>query len=158
MAKLGRPYKFTPKEFELAWKQYFHWVDNNPWYKNKAVTTGKEAGTIIKIPANRPYTEIGFCAFQGLGEKYVSKLAARLEGKEDEISVELRHILSWARARCYCQKFEGAVVGAFNVSIIARELGLMDKKENNHTTSNTKTHRLSINEAKQKLAELMSEM
>lgn len=129
----GRPFKFTPAQFEVAWQQYFQWVDDNPWYKSEAVKSGELAGTLIKIPVSRPYSEIGFCAFHNLGEKYLRELAKGLEDKTDPDHEQLSAVLTQARARCYAQKFEGAAVGAFNANIIARDLGLVDKKETDHT-------------------------
>lgn len=135
MAKLGRPYKFTPEQFELAWQQYFQWVDDNPWYKAEAVKGGDAVGMIIKVPVGRPYTEIGFCVFHDLGEKYITELAKTLEGKTSDEEIELSNILTRARAKCYTQKFEGAVVGAFNANIIARDLGLAEKSEHDHKST-----------------------
>lgn len=127
--KPGRPYKYTPKEFDLAWQQYFQWCDENPWYKNEAIKSGENAGQIIAVPTARPYSEVGFCAFHNLGEKYITELSHTLEGKKDPISKELSNILTQARAKCRAQKFEGAAVGAFNANIIARDLGMVDKKD-----------------------------
>lgn len=129
----GRPFKFTGEQFELAWQQYFQWVDDNPWYKSEAVKSGELAGTLIKVPVSRPYSEIGFCAFHNLGEKYLRELAKSLEDKTEPDHIKLSAVLTQARARCYAQKFEGAAVGAFNANIIARDLGLVDKKETDHT-------------------------
>jgi len=155
--KRGRPYKFTPAQFEIAWQQYFEWVDNNPWYKSEAIKSGDMAGTIIKVPTSRPYTELGFCVFHDLGEKYLRELSGYLEGKEDKVSLELTAILTRARAKCYNQKFEGAAVGAFNANIIARDLGLVDKKEMDHTTKGESLNKkLAMDEAKQRLEELMN--
>jgi len=131
--KAGRPFKFTPEQFELAWQQYFQWVDDNPWMKNEAVKSGELAGTIIQIPTARPYSEIGFCAFHNLGEKYLRELSKRLEDKTEPKHKQLTAVLTQARARCYAQKFEGAAVGAFNANIIARDLGLAEKQETKHT-------------------------
>lgn len=127
--KNGRPYKFTPEKFELAWQQYFEWVDSNPWFKNEVIKGGIMAGKIVQVPTQRPYTEMGFCVFHDLGHKYLSQLAQTLEDKEDKESEQLSNILARARAKCQAQKFEGAVVGAFNANIIARDLGLTDKTE-----------------------------
>lgn len=135
MAKVGRPYKFTPEQFEIAWQQYFQWVDDNPWMRSEAVKSGDAVGMIIKVPIGRPYTEIGFCVFHDLGEKYLTELGKTLEGKESKEEIELSNILTRARAKCYSQKFEGATVGVFNANIIARELGLMEKSEHNHLSS-----------------------
>lgn len=125
----GRPYKFKPEEFEKAWEEYFAWCDANPWYKKEAIKSGELAGKLVDIPIDRPYTEIGFCSFHGLGEKYLAQLADTLKGKEDEVSIQLSNILTRARAKCYAQKFEGAAVGIYNANIIARALGLTDKSE-----------------------------
>ncbi|RQO79159.1 hypothetical protein DBR40_05420 [Pedobacter sp. KBW01] len=132
--KLGAPYKFTPEQFELAWQQYFQWVDDNPWFKSEAIKSGEMAGQIIQIPTARPYSEVGFCAFHNLGEKYITELANTLEGKEKkkDFEVQLSNILTQARARCRAQKFEGAAVGAFNANIIARDLGMVDNKKIEH--------------------------
>jgi hypothetical protein len=129
----GRPYKYTADQFDLAWQQYFQWVDDNPWYKSEAIKSGEAAGQIIRIPTSRPYSEIGFCAFHNLGEKYLQQLAKSLADKTEEQHEQLSSILTQARAKCYAQKFEGAAVGAFNANIIARDLGLVDKKETDHT-------------------------
>jgi hypothetical protein len=139
---MGAPFKFTATEFDLAWQQYFQWVDDNPWYKAEAIKSGEMAGTIIRVPTSRPYSEIGFISFHNLGEKYLQQLAKNLEEKSLEgVSTEeheqLSSVLTQARARCYAQKFEGAAVGAFNANIIARDLGLADKKEiDNQVTVN----------------------
>jgi hypothetical protein len=131
----GRPRTFTVEEFSQAWDDYFNWVDNNPWYKNEAIKAGENAGMIIKIPTARPYSEIGFCAYNDLGEHYINQLAKSLEGREDEESQQFSYILTRARAKCKSQKFEGAAVGAFNANIIARDLGLADKNQVDHTTN-----------------------
>jgi hypothetical protein len=125
----GRPFKYTPDQFDIAWQQYFQWCDDNPWYKNEAIKSGDFAGTIVKVPTARPYTEIGFCAFHNHGEHFLNQLSKYLDGKEDKSSKQLAYILTQARAKCRAQKFEGAAVGAFNANIIARDLGLVDKKD-----------------------------
>ncbi|MEJ2905060.1 terminase small subunit [Pedobacter panaciterrae] len=135
----GRPFKFNSEEFDLAWQQYFQYVDDNPWMKNEAVKSGEMAGRIIQIPTARPYSEVGFCAFHNLGEKYISELAdtlsKHLKDKECKNLNEvegLSNVLTQARARCRAQKFEGAAVGAFNANIIARDLGMVDNKKIEH--------------------------
>lgn len=134
----GAPYAFTPDEFEKAWNDYFIYVDSNPWIKKDAIRSGDNAGKIIDIPTQRPYSEVGFCAFHNLGEHYINQLGHTLENKGDnknENEKRLSYILTQARAKCRNQKFEGAAVGAFNANIIARDLGLVDKTE---TESHTK--------------------
>lgn len=125
----GRPFKFTPEEFQAAWDEYFQWCDDNPWIKNEAVKSGDSVGMIIQVPTARPYSEIGFCAYHGLGEKYITELDHTLEGRSSDTEKELSNILTRARAKCRAQKFEGATVGAFNANIIARDLGMVDKRD-----------------------------
>ncbi|WP_285011270.1 terminase small subunit [Pedobacter faecalis] len=136
---VGRPFKFSPTEFDLAWQQYFQYVDDNPWMKNEVMKSGELAGQIIQVPTARPYSEVGFCAFHNLGEKYITELSHTLlkhvkdkESKLHDEATELSNILTQARARCRAQKFEGAAVGAFNANIIARDLGMADNQNVKH--------------------------
>lgn len=155
--RVGRPYKFTPAQFEKAWKDYFDHCDNNPWYKNEAIKSGEFAGQLVKIPTARPYSEIGFCAFHDLGEKYLCQLSETLEGKESKEEKELSYILTRARAKCYNQKFEGASVGAFNANIIARVLGLSDKKDIT-TNGESLNKKMTQEEAKEYLKQLNNDV
>lgn len=120
---------FTPKTFEQAWIKYFKWCDDNPWVKNDLIKSGEFAGQVIPIPSVRPYSELGFCAYHNLGEHYLTELAQTLAAQTDEDSRRMLYILTQARAKCRSQKFEGAAVGAFNATLIARDLGLADKQQ-----------------------------
>jgi hypothetical protein len=109
---------------EEAYK-YFDWVDTHPWYKNESIKSGDNAGTTFEVATQRPYTLSGLCVFLGVGQHYFEQF----EGKRlKDFSGVLTHIRDIIRT----QKFEGAAVGAFNPIIIARDLGLVDKKD--HTT------------------------
>lgn len=127
--KKGRPFTYTPEEFEKAWEDYFKWCDENPWMKNEAVKSGELAGKIIQIPTARPYSEIGFCAYHNHGERFLNQLEKAISDEDTEEKKALSSVLTRARAKCRSQKFEGATVGAFNANIIARDLGLTDKKD-----------------------------
>lgn len=143
---MGRPYKFTPEQFQRAWEEYFDHCDNNPWIKNEAIKSGEMAGTLVQIPTARPYSEIGFCAYHNLNIKYLAELAETLRNKEEKTDDEeaLSYILARARAKCYNQKFEGAAVGAFNANIIARVLGLTDKTEIDHLSGGKPMQTISL--------------
>lgn len=139
----GRPFKFTPQEFDLAWQQYFQYIDETPWIKHEAIKSGEMAGQLIAIPTVQPYTEIGFCAFHNLGDRYIFELNETIakhladpESDQKEVCEQLSTILTQARARCKAQKFAGAAVGAFNANIIARDLGMIDKTSNDNTNFN----------------------
>ncbi|MGH2622076.1 MAG: terminase small subunit, partial [Sphingobacterium sp.] len=102
-------------------------------FKSDAIRGGERAGEIIYIPVTRPYTEVGFCAFHNLGEKYLSELSNTLAKHEDSEAKQLSNILTRARAKCYEQKYSGAAAGVYNANIIARTLGLVDKTESKVT-------------------------
>lgn len=125
---------------EVLWKvalEYFNYCDKNPWYRNEAIKSGENAGKIIPIPTQRPYTIEGFCIYAGVGKNYLEQfeksltvMAGNIKAaeKQDNYSGIITRIKEIIRT----QKFEGATVGAFNANIIARDLGLVDKKD--HTT------------------------
>lgn len=109
---------------------YFQWCDQNPWYKNEQLKTpfkkkNKETGedefiTIAKIPTARPYSISGLCVHLGIDFTTWKEYCKR-EG--------FTHICTRAEEIIETQQLEGAAVGAFNASIIARKLGLADKQE-----------------------------
>lgn len=149
---MARPRKFTPKQFQKAWDDYFKWCDEHPWFRYEAIKSGDNAGKIIKIPTARPYTEISWCAFHNLGKHYLTQmsesLAAIEEDEEKELTAEeeqLSVILSRARARIWAQKFEGASVGAFKENIIAREMGLWDRMKNDLSTGEKPLEEINVN-------------
>lgn len=122
-SKHGRDKLFASPE--LLWEaacEYFEWCDKNPWLKHDVVKGGDQAGKALQIPTARPYTITGLCIYLGANKTFWEDF--RKAGHEDFSSI-ITHI----EETIYTHKFEGAAVGAFNASIIARDLGLSDKKE-----------------------------
>lgn len=120
LADWGKPKAYQPDEIWEKACEYFQWSEANPWHKNEAVKGGDNAGMIIQIPTARPLTLHGLCIFSG-----ISTQTFRNYEKQEayfEVTTRIREII-------YNQKFEGAAVGAFNANIIARDLGLAEKKE-----------------------------
>lgn len=119
-----KPKKFkTPEDMWSKACDYFEWCKENPWVKKDFIKSGEFAGTIVEIETERPYTLEGFCIFANIS----LQTFYNYESKEDyktyfEIATHIRNVIR-------NQKFEGAAVGAFNHNIIARDLGLSDKKE-----------------------------
>lgn len=116
----GRPKKHTP---DSVWKlavEYFDWCEKNPWKEEKPFGTG----FVAIVNKSRPYTEIGFRLFAGISNGTWENYSSGKEGYEDflEVTTRIKEIV-------YTQKFEGAATGFFNPNIIARDLGLSDKKE-----------------------------
>lgn len=97
--------------------EYFKWCIDNPLYKAERGA----ANEIIKVPLTRPFTMHGLCNYLDCGVHYFKQFTA----PNDDFSAVIRRI----NETVYMQKFEGAAVGYFNANIIARDLGLADKKE-----------------------------
>lgn len=116
----GTDKKFTVDELWMAACEYFEECDNNPWTKKTWV--GK-ASKEEEIPIQRPYTIKGLCLFLDIDEDTFSNYENKT-GYEDYFGIARR-----IRMIIYTCKFEGAIVGAFNSNIIARDLGLADKRE-----------------------------
>lgn len=119
-SKHGRDKLFaTP---ELMWEaacEYFEWIDENPLYEVDYV--GKDANMVEK-PHIRPYTLQGLCLYLDCSTGYFREF--KKDCSKDFISVITR-----IEETIYRQKFEGASCGFYNANIIARDLGLTDKKD-----------------------------
>jgi len=149
-AKHGRDKLFaTP---ELLWQaacEYFQYQDDNPYEKNEMIKSGDFAKDIVGVPTIRPYTLQGLCLYLDCNTKYFNEFEVRLNekkehGKEQQIDKDFADIITRIKETIYIQKFEGAMVGAFNPVIVARDLGLTDKI-NVEQTGAKETINLTIN-------------
>lgn len=116
----GRPKKYTPDQLWETATEYFIWCHEHPWIKNEAIKGGDMAGQIVRIPTSRPFTLHGLCIFAGIITETFGEYSKQQEFSE--VTTRIREII-------YNEKYEGAAVGAYNANIIARDLGLADKKE-----------------------------
>ncbi len=110
--------------------EYFEWCDSNPFMKTEAKVTsnGGDGGSsveLIEIPVKRPYTMGGLCLYLGCNEAYFRNFKHQDTGKLEDFS----QVIDQIQKTVYDQKFTGAASGFFNANIIARDLGLADKKE-----------------------------
>ncbi len=119
-SKHGRDKLFaTP---ELMWEaacEYFEWIDQNPLIELDYV--GKDA-TAVEKPHVRPYTLQGLCMYLDCSTGYFREF--KKDCSDDFVSIITR-----IEEVIYRQKFEGAACGFYNSNIIARDLGLTDKKD-----------------------------
>ena len=125
-SKHGRDLIFSTPE--LLWEaavEYFEATDARKWKKKDWV--GKDA-IEVERETETPYTISGLCLYLDVSREWWNKF--KNENREDFLQV-----LTRIENIIYTQKFEGASVGAFNPSIIARDLGL---KEQTDITSNGK--------------------
>lgn len=129
-AKHGRNKIFnSPKQLWDAACEYFQWVEDNPLMESKLVSF-QGVSTIEELPLMRAMTNEGLCRFLHVNTDYLNQFesALNIESKQGkDFSGIIREIKEVIRD----QKFVGASAGLLNPNIIARDLGLTDKKEVN---------------------------
>lgn len=122
-AKHGRDKIFSSPE--MLWDaciEYFEATDKRKWNKIEYKSNGKGLRK-VSIPTDTPYTITGLCIYLGVGTSTWHDYKNKTEYKD------FSEVISQVEDIMFTQKFEGATVGAFNASIIARDLSLVDKSE-----------------------------
>jgi hypothetical protein len=103
--------------------EYFQWVEDNPLFENK-VTQYQGVPVDMPVAKMRAMTLDGLCLFLDISIQTWHDY----KGRKDFIDVTSR-IDSVIRS----QKFSGAAADLLNANIIARDLGLSDKQEIDHS-------------------------
>ena len=118
----GKDKKYkTPNQLWQGCIRYFEWVEDNPLMATETVKFQGEA-TLIEVPKMRAMTLAGLC----LHLKIDPKTWASYRTDDDYLPITTRvEEIIWE------QKFSGAAAELLNPNIIARELGLAEKKEVN---------------------------
>lgn len=126
-SKHGRDKLFaTP---DLLWEaacEYFEWCEKNPF--EEIDYRGKDAKKVI-LPKMRPFTIHGLCSYLDCNTNYFKDFDKATREKTDDVSKGFSSVLTRIKETIYNQKFSGAAAGFLNHSIIARDLGLADKKQ-----------------------------
>lgn len=125
-SKHGRDKIFkTPKSMLDAAFEYFKWVEDNPL--TKAIVY---QGAVSSEPEElmRAMTIKGLCIYWGVNTRYLNDFIANLNLDNDE-DKDFSDVIDTIKEIIETQKFEGASAGLLNPNIIARDLGLSDKKE-----------------------------
>lgn len=110
----------TPDQLEDACIQYFEWNEANPLYKDQLVTFQGSA-THEPVAQMRAMSLHGLCMFIGIARSTWD------EWKKSR--ADFSEVIAKVEDAVFRQKFEGASADLLNASIIARDLGLADKKE-----------------------------
>ncbi len=119
-AKHGRDKIFSSKSvLKESCEEYFQWCDDNPLYAAELVKFQGKA-TLQEVPKMRAMTVSGLCIFLNITTDTWYRYA-----KDKDFS----DIVHEAEQIIRTQKFEGASAELLNANIIARDLGLADKKE-----------------------------
>lgn len=120
-----KPAFSTPEDLLAAARAYFEWVDQSPLYEAKAFSFEGKVN-VEKLPKMRAMTIGGLCL--SIGVSYESWRGWKTKG-HDEYRPDLAEVIAYIEAVIYEQKFTGAAAELLNPVIIARDLGLADKKE-----------------------------
>lgn len=120
-----KPIFASPEQLESACEEYFQWVEDNPLWEDK-VTSFQGVNTHEPIAKMRAMTLDGLYLFLDIHHDTWAEYRKRDGFTEITTRVE-RAIRS--------QKFAGAAADLLNPNIIARDLGLVDKQETEHTGS-----------------------
>ena len=127
-------------------KRLFEYIDNNPSVSHEITTTNKGSQTTKEIYKKNPYTIDGLCVFLKLTTlKHYRKRS------------EFLPVFNYIDKVIYNQKFSGATRGDFSATIIARDLGLVDKTDNKNENTNTNTE-MTPEERDRRIKELEKKM
>lgn len=108
-----------PETLRAACLEYFAWCEDNPLWETKvAFYQGVPSET--QVPKLRAMTLDGLCNFLDIGTSTWHDYSTR-----DDFSEVVAQVESCIRQ----QKFAGAAADLLNANIIARDLGLADKRE-----------------------------
>lgn len=115
---------------ELLWDaacEYFQWCEDNPLKESKICSFQGE-NKIEEVPLMRAMTIAGLCFRLNANIDYLTAFESKLDLDTKE-GKDFSRVIGDIRTVIYRQKFEGASAGLLNANIIARDLGLADKKE-----------------------------
>lgn len=122
-SKHGRDKIFkTPEDLWEACVEYFDWCESNPLIETQAFAY-QGIVTDHSLPKMRAMTLTGLRLFLDVAAE--TWLSYKSNKDYTEVIIKAEEVI-------YNQKFSGAAAGLLNSNIIARDLGLADKKE--HTS------------------------
>jgi len=139
---------------DLMWEaacEYFQWVEDNPL--NEAIVYQGELSEKEK-PLMRAMTIGGMCIQWDTNEEYLSHFENGLDFDKPE-SKDFLRVIKKIKQVIATQKFEGASAGLLNPNIIARDLGLADKKELSSPDRSMTPKTIDAKDVKSALSDLM---
>ena len=129
--KHGRDRLFS--DAALLWDEackYFDWCDRHPWGKTELVKYQGYASE-AEVPLGRPYSMDGLTVYLGISGSYFrtakGELREKIEkGKATTAETDLLDMIERIEQTIRTQQIEGAAVGVFSASLVARINGLSD--------------------------------
>lgn len=130
-SKHGRDKIFETAELLLqeAYK-YFQWCVDNPLIAIEYY--GKDAQK-CEVPKMRAFTIQGLCNFLRVNTEYLHHFLKHQQTLDTKEAKDFCHTITHIKEIIYRQKFEGAAAGFLNANLIARELGISEKSEHEHS-------------------------
>lgn len=120
----GRKPKYaTPATLWKSCTEYFKWAEDNPLWETRVFAYQGEIVS-TEVPKMRAMTITGMCTF--LDITFQTWTTYRTKKDFSEIATRAEAIIR-------DQKFAGAAADLLNANIIARDLGLSEKTENEHS-------------------------
>jgi hypothetical protein len=116
-----KPIFASPDELWDACVEYFEWVEANPLWEDNIISF-RGAATHVPVAKLRPMTLEGLYIFLDISHACWQNWREHTD--EDFVAVVTR-----VEQIIRTQKFSGAVADLMNPNIIARDLGLADRKE-----------------------------
>lgn len=145
--KDGSESSYTPQRLLKQAYKYFDWCKKNPLQRREILKSGSQAGTVVMVDVERPYTLIGLCNYLGISEKTFRQY------EEEEVYVS---IASHIREVIVQDLLESALVDSYNPAIIARMLSLIDRQDREVCTE--LTINVTSEETKHKLLKLQQDL
>ena len=110
----------SPQELLSKAVEYFQWCEETPLLEEQLF---HYQGRVVRaeLAKMRPFTKRGLAIFLNIPEGRLAGYKAR-DGEWREAVERIEQVI-------YTQKFEGAVAGLMNASIISRDLGLAERSE-----------------------------
>lgn len=120
----------TPDDLWNAAVDYFEWVEQNPLWETK-VTHHQGVPVDLPVAKMRAMSLSGLRVHLGIGHQ------TWLNYEKLETHKEFHETVAKIKDVIWAQKFEGSAADLLNASIIYRELGLVEKKENEVKVTDT---------------------
>jgi DNA-packaging protein gp3 len=118
---IGRPKTFTTAiELYKAIMSYFESAEKKTIPIKDFIKSGDSAGQVITLNTSTPFTIKALCIHLGINHQTWLNYKDR---------PDFFDVVTHAEDIIYVQKFEGAAIMQFSPNIIARDLGLVDKKQ-----------------------------
>jgi hypothetical protein len=116
----GKRLYANPQELWDACVEYFDWVEANA-LEAAEIRSYEGEHELVRVPKMRAMSVLSLCVFLDISNN------AWYNWRKDR--ADLREVIDKVEAIIYTWKFDGAAAGLLNSGIIARELGLIDKRE-----------------------------